>query len=93
MKIEKESDGRTAIIWLIGRIRSEDLSELRAQMGDGSERVVLDLGDVTLVDADVIRFLGCSEQAGIRLVRCPPYVREWIRRECAEGQNKNGAEW
>jgi len=55
-------------------------------MSDGSERVVFDLGDVTLVDADVIRFLGRSEQAGIRLVRCPPYVREWIRRECAEGQ-------
>jgi hypothetical protein len=48
--------------------------------------VIVNLGDVTLVDADVIRFLGCSEQAGIMLVRCPPYVREWIRRECAEGQ-------
>jgi hypothetical protein len=33
VKIEKQSDGRTAIIWLIGRIRSEDLGELRAQMG------------------------------------------------------------
>jgi anti-anti-sigma regulatory factor len=86
LKIEKQSDGRTAIISLIGRIRSEDLGEPRAQMSDGSERVVFDLGDVTLVDADVIRFLGRSEQAGIRLVRCPPYVREWIRRECAEGQ-------
>jgi anti-anti-sigma regulatory factor len=84
VKIEKQSDGRTAIIWLIGRIQSEDLGELRTQMSAGSESVVLDLGDVTLVDADVVRFLGCSEQAGLKLVRCPPYVREWIRRECAE---------
>ena len=86
MKIEKQSDGRTAIIWLTGRIRSEDLGELRTQMSDSSERVVVDLGDVTIVDADVVRFLGRSEQAGIRLVRCPRYVREWIRCECAAGE-------
>jgi hypothetical protein len=88
VKLQKQSDGRIAIIFLIGRIRSEDLDELRDQMSDGPERVVLDLGDVTLVDADVIRFLGCSEQEGIRLVRCPRYVREWIRRECAGGKGR-----
>jgi len=57
-KIERQSDGRTTIILTIGRIRSENLSELRTQMNYDSERVILELGDVTLVDADVIRFLG-----------------------------------
>ena len=46
--------------------------------------MILDLHEVTLVHADVIRFLSTSEEEGITLVRCPPYVREWIQRERAE---------
>ena len=51
LKIERKCDGKTTIISLIGRIRSEDLDELKAQMDDKSERTILDLDDVTLVDA------------------------------------------
>ena len=72
-------------MWLIGRIRAEDLEELKAQMGDCSERIIFDLSEVTIVDADVIRFLSASEREGTRLVSYPPYVREWILRERAEG--------
>jgi hypothetical protein len=78
LKIERKSDGRTTIIWLIGRIQSEHLDELRAQMNDNSERMILDLDEVTLVHVDVVRFLSASEESGIALVRCPLYVREWI---------------
>ena len=66
LKIERKSDGRTTIIWLIGRIQSEHLDELRAQTNDNSERMILDLDEVTLVDADVVRFLSASEEAGSR---------------------------
>ena len=83
--IETKSDGEITIVWVIGRIRSEDLEELQRQMNDNSQRVMLDLGEVTVVDAEVVRFLSASEQAGITLVRCPAYVREWILRERAEG--------
>ena len=83
--IETKSDGKITIVWVIGRIRSEDLEELHRQMNDNSQRVMLDLGEVTVVDAEVVRFLSASEQAGITLVRCPAYVREWILRERAEG--------
>jgi anti-anti-sigma regulatory factor len=62
LKIERKSDGKTTIISLIGRIRSEDLDELKAQMDDKSERTILDLDDVTLVDAAVIRFLSSRER-------------------------------
>ena len=92
LKIERQSDGKTTIIWLIGRIRSEDLEELKAQTNDSSERMILDLHEVTLVHADVIRFLSTSEKEGITLVRCPPYVREWIQRERAEGETQSGEE-
>ena len=59
---------------------------------DNSERMILDLHEVTLVHADVIRFLSTSEEEGITLVRCPPYVREWIQRERAEGETQSGEE-
>ena len=92
MKIERQSDGKTTIMWLIGRIRSEDLDELKAQTNDNSKRVILDLNEVTLVDSDVVRFLSTSEEEGITLVRCPPYVREWIQRERAEGETQRDEE-
>ena len=84
MKIERQSDGKTMIIWLIGRIRAEDLEELKKQIDDSAEAKVLDLSEITIVDADVIRFLSFTEREGTRLMSCPPYVREWILRERAE---------
>jgi len=42
---------------------------------------VLDLDQVTLVDVEVVRFLGRCEKAGTELLHCPPYIREWISRE------------
>ena len=84
MKIERQSDGKNMIIWLIGRIRAEDLEELKKQIDDSAKWKVLDLSEITIVAADVIRFLSVTEQGGTRLVGCPPYVREWIQRERAE---------
>ena len=85
MKIEKQSDGETTVIWLIGRIRAEHLDEIKKQIDDCSEQTVLDLGEVTIVDADVIQFLNAIELTGTPLVACPLYVREWILRARAEG--------
>ena len=84
MKIERQFYGKAMIIGLIGRIRAEDLEELKKQIDYSAEAKVLDLSEITIVDADVIRFLSVTEQEGIRLVGCPPYVREWIQRERAE---------
>lgn len=81
MKIERQSDGESKIIWLIGRIRAGDLQLMKQEIGDCSEGTVVDLSEVTIVDAEVVRFLGTCEQSGARLLSCPPYVREWIQRE------------
>jgi hypothetical protein len=81
LKIERQCDGETTIIWLIGRIRAEDLEELKKQIDDSAEWKVLDLSEITIVAADVIRFLSVTEREGTRLMGCPPYVREWILRE------------
>jgi hypothetical protein len=54
-------------------------------MDDEHVRIFMDLGEVTLVDVEVVRFLSECEGGGVILVHCPPYVREWILRERAEG--------
>ena len=51
-----------------------------------TERIVLDLEEVTLVDLDVVRFLGVREADGVELVNCSPYIRDWIFRERNTGE-------
>jgi len=81
LRIEKESDGHTTTLRLIGRIQSADIGSIRAQLDDDSVHVLFDLGEVTLVNVEVIRFLSDCEDEGVELLHCPPYVREWILRE------------
>jgi hypothetical protein len=46
-----------------------------------AEGIVVDLEEVTLVDLDVVRFLGALQAAGVELVNCSPYIRDWTFRE------------
>ena len=91
LKIEKDCDGCEIRLRLSGRIQSDLIASIRAAMGDGSARKILDLSEVTLVDLGVIRFLIGCEDEGIELVECPLYVREWIFRERAEGTQLENA--
>jgi hypothetical protein len=81
LRIERDSSREFTVLKLIGQIRSEDVAELSAQLKGGDTRVVLDLDELALVDAGVVRFLSASEQRGVELLNCPPYIREWIKRE------------
>ena len=81
LKLERSSDGERTTIRLIGRARSEHLGEIVNQIGSCGPNVTLDLEEVTVVDVDVVRFLGTCEKEGTELLHCPPYIREWISRE------------
>jgi len=73
---------------LSGRIEAEHLPELRRLL-DAEERgcpVILDLGEVKLVDHDAVRFLAECAAAGATLQGCAVYVREWITRERARSR-------
>jgi len=85
LRIEKESDGHTTILRLVGRIQSVNLGNIQAQIDHENARILMDLGEVTLVNVEVVRFLTGCEDEGIALLRCPPYICEWILRERAEG--------
>lgn len=84
LRIVRSFGAGKVILKLIGRIRSEDIGEIRIEMEGFREGLVLDLGDVSLVDLDAVRFLAQCERQGIDLVNCVPYVRDWITLE----QNK-----
>jgi len=81
LKIEKTLGEHGTIIKLIGRIRAEHLTELKTLVAASAPEIVLELGEVSLVDADAVRFLGSCESQGIKLLNCSAYIREWIARE------------
>ena len=81
MRIETTSDGQAVVLRLIGRIESTYLDELQAEVRRHRLPLVLDLDQVTLVDLGVVRFLIACEAEGIELVRCAPYIREWMSKD------------
>jgi hypothetical protein len=68
-------------IRLVGRMRSEDIDQVRAEIAASAALTALDLDELALADVDVIRFLVTAEREGIVLRHCPPFVREWMTRE------------
>lgn len=58
----------------------ENLPDLKSLIASerNLSRIVLDLKDVTLVDREVVHFLGKCETDHITLKNCPAYVRDWI---------------
>jgi hypothetical protein len=57
---------------------------LEKQFEECGPRFVLDLKEVTLVDVEVVRFLGVRESDGVKITHCSQYIREWIVRESDE---------
>ena len=80
-KIARQADEHHTTLWLIGYLHTAHLEALQAHMESNGPRTVLDLDDVTLVEAEVVRFFGVCEAAGIAAIHCSPYIRDWIRRE------------
>ena len=69
--------------YVSGRLDAEHIAELETLIGAEGKgrRIILDLKDMTLTGQDGIDFLTRCEAAGIALVNCDPYVREWITRQ------------
>ncbi len=47
----------------------------------------LDLEEVDLVDIEGVRFLNACESAGVSILHCSPYIKEWMLRERGEQAN------
>jgi len=81
VRIEKQSRRGKTTIRLIGHFQLEHVDELQRQLEQDGAQFVLDLTELTLVDVDIVRFLGTCEASGVELVNCSPYIREWMNQE------------
>ena len=73
------------VFTLSGRMKAEEVAELKALFATDYRSIVLDLRDVRLADRDAVKFLRDCEASGMKLENCPAYVREWIEREKDRG--------
>ena len=81
LKIETYRHGNATILRLIGRIRAEHVHELEHLIVTSGADISLDLKEVTLVDADVVKFLATCATRVIPLLNCPRYITDWIAKE------------
>ena len=92
LKIESAFDGKTATLRLSGRIEEDHIAEIQAEIRRYHPRLAFNLGEATLVDREVVRFLAEREMEGVELVECPRYIREWIARERSQDCSCNPAD-
>jgi predicted metal-binding protein len=69
------------VFTLSGRMKTEEVAELKALLATEYRSIVLDLRDLRLADRDAVKFLRDCEAGGMKLENCPAYVREWMERE------------
>jgi hypothetical protein len=81
LKIERICGKRRTWIRLSGAFRSEHRDQVKAEIERGGPQIALDLEEVDLVDVEGVRFLNACEAEGISVLRCSPYIREWMLRE------------
>ena len=81
LKIERDSQGGTTTIRLIGHFQSEHVGELKKQLQHDGPLFILDMKEVTVVDVEVVRFLVGCQADGVKMVHCSQYIRKWIARE------------
>jgi hypothetical protein len=69
------------LLRLAGKLSEDHLEQIEGLLEDArrsGRRVGLDLGAVTLADRASVAFLA---ERGIEVVRCPGFLREWMKRE------------
>jgi hypothetical protein len=80
-KVKRLAGGGLAVFALSGRIEAAQASELQKLFHAQGLPLVLDLGEIELVDREIVRFLARWQDKGARLQRCPAYIRAWMERE------------
>ena len=81
LKIRPVAGKREIRICLSGQLRSEHFDQLKSEVEGGGSTVTLDLEELDLVDIEGVRFLNACESAGVSILNCSPYIREWMLRE------------
>jgi hypothetical protein len=81
LKIRLAAGKREIRIYLSGQLRSEHVEQLKSEVERSAPSVRLDLEELDLVDIEAVRFLNACESAGVSILHCSPYIREWMLQE------------
>ena len=68
-------------IRLSGELRFGDLVQVQTEIERCESPVVFDLEELDLIDLEGVRFLNACESAGVSILHCSPYIREWMQQE------------
>jgi len=68
-------------IRLSGEFRFGHLDQVKNEIERGESPIVLDLEELDLIDLEGVRFLNACQAKGISILRCSPYIREWMLQE------------
>ena len=77
LRIERVQGG----IRLSGEFRVGQLYQVKTEIERCASPVTLDLEELDLIDLEGVRFLNACEAKGILVLRCSPYIREWMLQE------------
>jgi hypothetical protein len=82
LRIERSANGQV-VFTLSGRMQTEDIEQFQQLLvvETHGQQLMFDLRHMTLVNQDVVTFLADCEAKGIKLERCPLYIRNWIDQE------------
>ena len=89
LRIERRRSGDALIVQLIGELDVEHLGEVKVQVNDAPCPVVVDIGELTLISVEGIRFLNACRDNGMRIINASGYVTEWMTLEgCDAGDRR-----
>ena len=74
LRIERVKGG----IRLSGELRVEHVDQVKSEIERCESPVVLDLEELDLIDLEGVRFLNACESAGVSILHCSAYIREWM---------------
>jgi hypothetical protein len=80
-RIDRHARGKKVILKLVGSLRIEHIDELKAQIKAAGRDIVLDVGAVTVIGVEGIRFLNSCEDGGIAITNASPYISDWMTLE------------
>ena len=84
LKIATRSDpAGAATLLLAGCVNQDSLDQIEQALEmvrSTHKEVQIDLSEVTLVDRLGLRFLAAQGRRDVKLIKCPQYIRPWIRR-------------
>jgi anti-anti-sigma regulatory factor len=75
------NEDNTTVLCISGKISGEHVDTLRNVLRHEAGALIVDLGNVSLIDREGVQLLALTEDTGLELRNCPPYIREWVTRE------------